>query len=58
MKLLRRFGAVVIGILRELSDESAYQRHLVAHGRQHSADEWRKFSEFRLGAKYTRPKCC
>ncbi|HWQ55515.1 MAG TPA: hypothetical protein VN442_17645 [Bryobacteraceae bacterium] len=55
---VRSFGRIVMGILRELSDESAYKRHLAAHGREHSGEEWRRFSEERLGAKYTRPKCC
>ena len=49
---------IVLGILRELSDESAYERHLLAHGREHSKEEWRRFSECRLKAKYERAKCC
>jgi hypothetical protein len=55
---LRRAGRIALGLLRELSDESAYRRHLAAHGRAHSPDEWRRFSEARLHAKFTRPKCC
>ena len=47
-----------MALLRELADENAYQRHLAAHGRPHSGEEWRRFSEERLRAKYTRPKCC
>ncbi len=58
MSALRRFGAVVMGVLRELSDESAYRRHLQAHGKDHSGEEWRRFCEERLRAKYQRPKCC
>jgi hypothetical protein len=58
MSRLRRFGAVVLGLLRELSDENAYRRHLAAHGRPHSGEEWRRFCEERLQAKYRRPKCC
>jgi len=58
MKTLKRVGKILIGILRELSDESAYKRHLTAHGRRHSAEEWRRFSEERLRAKFTRPRCC
>ena len=45
-------------LLRELADENAYQRHLAAHGREHSADEWRRFSDQRLGARYGQAKCC
>jgi hypothetical protein len=55
---MKRFFRIVRGILRELADENAYQRHLAAHGRSHSAAEWRRFSEERLRAKYQRAKCC
>jgi hypothetical protein len=58
MSALRRFGAVLMGLLRELSDENAYRRYLQVHGRTHSGAEWRRFSEQRLRAKYHRPKCC
>jgi hypothetical protein len=44
--------------LRELADENAYQRHLQAHGAVASAEEWRRFSDERLRAKYARAKCC
>jgi hypothetical protein len=47
-----------MALLRELADESAYQRHLDAHGRVHSGEEWRRFSEERLREKYARAKCC
>jgi hypothetical protein len=55
---LRSAGRIIAGLLRELSDESAYARHLAAHGRAHSPAEWRRFHERRLGAKYHRAKCC
>ena len=55
---MRAFFDIVMGILRELSDESAYKRHLAFHGREHSAEEWRRFSEQRLRAKYQRARCC
>jgi hypothetical protein len=58
MRRLRALGRILAGILKELSDETAYQRHLAAHGRTHSGEEWRRFSEERLRAKYARPKCC
>jgi hypothetical protein len=54
----RRFGRLVMALLRELADENAYRRHLAAHGRAHSGAEWKRFSEERLRARYTRPKCC
>jgi hypothetical protein len=58
MSGLRRVCGFVLALLRELSDESAYSRHLAAHGREHSPEEWRRFSEERLSARFTRPKCC
>jgi hypothetical protein len=54
----RQFGSVLLAILREIADEGAYSRHLSALGRTHSPEEWRRFSERRLLAKYARPKCC
>jgi hypothetical protein len=55
---LRSVWRVIVGILRELSDESAYERHLAHHGRAGSAEEWRRFSEERLRQKYQRARCC
>lgn len=55
---MRSFFRVILGILRELADENAYARHLAAHERTHSANEWRAFSEERMRAKYSRAKCC
>jgi hypothetical protein len=55
---MKRFAKLVLSLLRELSDENAYRRHLAAHGRPHSGAEWRRFSEERLRAKYARAKCC
>ncbi len=52
------FVGAVIGLLRELSDENPYQRYLNAHGRTHSSEEWRRFSDDRLRRKYSRAKCC
>lgn len=53
-----RLFRIIVGILREIGDESAYRRHLAAHGRKHSGDEWRRFSEELLSRKYRRAKCC
>jgi hypothetical protein len=55
---MRHLGRLLWALMRELSDESAYQRHLKAHGRSHSRAEWRRFSEERMREKYARPKCC
>lgn len=58
MKRLRELGALLVALLRELADESAYRRHLAAYGRPHSAEEWRRFSDERLRARYARARCC
>jgi hypothetical protein len=58
VKRVRNFGRFVIALLREIGDESAYQRHLAAHGVAPSGAEWRRFSEARLRAKYAKAKCC
>ena len=58
MSGLRRFGRLALALLRELADENAYRRHLARHGRPASGEEWRRFSEERLRARYARAKCC
>ena len=58
MTLLRQFWRIVLGILHEISDETAYRRHLAAHGVAASGAEWRRFSEERLKEKYQRARCC
>ena len=58
MGALREFWRIVMGILHELSDQTAYRRHLAAHGVAASGAEWRRFSEERLTQKYKRARCC
>ncbi len=58
MKQARALWRILAGLLKELSDESAYERHLKAHGALHSAEEWRRYCEHRLKAKYSRARCC
>ena len=58
MKHCRRFGTLVMKLLRELADEDAYGRHLKFHGREHSPAEWRRFSDERFRRKSIQPKCC
>jgi hypothetical protein len=55
---IRAFFGLILTLLRELADENAYHRHLAAQGLVHSAEEWRKFADQRLRAKYARAKCC
>jgi hypothetical protein len=58
MKLVRKLLKFVLALARELSDESAYARHLQATGHAHSRSEWRRFSESRHRRKYENAKCC
>ncbi len=58
MKRLQTGWRLLIALLRELSDESAYQRHLQATGRVHSRAEWQAFSDQRQRRKYQNAKCC
>jgi hypothetical protein len=55
---MKRFGRLILSLLRELADENAYQRYLEKNDRVHSGEEWRKFADCRLRAKYSRAKCC
>lgn len=58
VRALGRAVGLIRGLAGELSDQRAYARHLAAHGRAHSAAEWRRFSDARMRAKYQRAKCC
>lgn len=58
MQVIYKLWRFLVALLRELSDETAYQRHLAAHGSVHSAAEWRNFQNARLRQKYMRAKCC
>ena len=56
--LWRALADIARGILRELSDQSAYERHLAAHGVRHSPEAWRRFQDEQWQARAHRPKCC
>ena len=58
MKHWRRFGKLVMYLLRELAEENAYGRYLKMHGREHSPAEWRRFSDERFRRNAARAKCC
>ncbi len=58
MSSARNLARLIIDLLRELADEAPYKRYLAARGRCHSAEEWRRFSEQRMRARYCRAKCC
>ena len=53
-----RFLRLVLDLLREIGDETAYRRHLELTGRGHSGAEWRRFADERMKARYQRAKCC
>ena len=44
MRRMRKLARLFWEMLREIGDERAYERHLAAHHRPHSAAEWRRFS--------------
>jgi hypothetical protein len=54
MKILK----ILHAILREIGDENAYKRYLALRSLSPSRENWRLFSEERMGAKYRKPKCC
>jgi hypothetical protein len=58
VRTISRLASLILAILREIGDETAYHRHLAAHGAQPSGPEWRRFSEERMRNKYARAKCC
>lgn len=58
MRTIRNILAGLAELMREISDQNAYQRHLAQHGVAHSAEEWRRFSDERFRMKYQQVKCC
>jgi hypothetical protein len=58
MKILRRAAGLILELLRELSDENGYRRHLAAHNAAPSPEQWRHYCDCRFKAKYARAKCC
>ena len=58
MSLIKKTGSLLLALLRELADENAYQRYLERQGVSASPQEWRRFSNARLAARFERPKCC
>ena len=58
MTHVRSLVRLLRALLEELGDETAYKRHLAAHGMEHSGDAWRQFSSERFRSKFIRPRCC
>ena len=57
-KVWRKFTLVIRGVLDEIFDQTAYRRHLAAHGAKHSGKEWRRFCDEHWAAKSRRGTCC
>ena len=55
---MRRLWRFVVALAREIGDENAYSRYLSERGVPRSGAEWRRFSDRRMRAKYSRAKCC
>lgn len=58
MSWLKRLLSFALALARELSDETAYARHLESTGHAASAAEWKIFTQRRYRAKYQNAKCC
>ena len=58
MRTAEKILRLMLALVRELGDESAYRRHLAYHRRQHSKEEWQRFHETRFRKKYEQAKCC
>ena len=54
----RTIAQIISGVVAELSDQNAYQRHLAVHGTVHSPEEWRRFQDEHAAANSRRAKCC
>lgn len=55
---MRRAARLLLAILREIGDESAYHRYLMLHKIPASGAAWRRFSDGRHKARYARARCC
>jgi hypothetical protein len=55
---LRRAGSTLLGILREIFDESAYERFLARNGMVSSRGAYAQFLREGQAARDRRPRCC
>jgi len=58
MRKLRKLASVVVAILREIFDESAYQRFLARHSLASSVTAYASFLRESEQARARRPRCC
>jgi hypothetical protein len=56
--MLSKIIRFAIALARQLSDESAYERHLRITGQPSSAAEWKRFTDRHYSKKYRAAKCC
>jgi len=58
MSKLQQVFRLLVSLIREISDESAYERYLRNSGQQHSRETWRRFIDKRHSRKFKNAKCC
>lgn len=58
MSILRSLRQNLFALIQELSDESAYARHLARSNVPHSRVEWHRFQKHRLESKFRGGRCC
>jgi hypothetical protein len=58
MKLILQITRTLLAALREIFDESAYERFLVRQGLASSVASYARFCREREAAKARRPRCC
>ena len=58
MNALRRVGTILLAMLREIFDESAYARFLSRHGLTSSVEAYAAFVREAEIVKARKPRCC
>jgi hypothetical protein len=58
MKRLTAFAALLVQVLREIFDESAYERFLCRTGLASSPAAYQAFLKEHQAVKARRPRCC
>ena len=58
MRAIQTFVHIVVAILREIFDESAYQRFLVRQGSDVSRESYAQFLAESQTARLKKPRCC
>jgi hypothetical protein len=58
MNPLRRVGTILLAMLREIFDESAYARFLSRHGLTSSVEAYAAFVREGEIVKARKPRCC